>query len=116
MTYDQFWKGDPALVIDYRRADQLRKERRNEEMWLQGLYIYEAIADCSPLLHAFAKGGVKAKPYLEEPFPLTKKEAEERKVREAKRKREQMIAQMEAWTEKINQQIGKGVDLNGRND
>ena len=113
MTYDQYWNGDPALVKDYRRADHLRKQRRNEEMWLQGLYIYEAIADCSPLLHAFAKGGVRAKPYVSEPFPLTKKEVEERKDRDARRKREEMVAQMEAWTEKINQQIAKGVKTDG---
>ena len=118
MTYDQYWSGDPALAKAYRRADQLRKDRRNEEMWLQGMYVYEAIADCSPLLHAFAKNGVKAHPYPAEPYPLTEKEKKAREERDAKRQREQMMAQMEAWTERINQTISKtkGVTADGRND
>ena len=59
MTPDQYWDGDPALVKYYRKADELKWERKNQELWLQGMYFYEAICDASPVLHAFAKKGTK---------------------------------------------------------
>ena len=46
MTYEQFWDGDPDLVRAYRSADQIRRRRRNEEMWLEGIYMVEA--PCAP--------------------------------------------------------------------
>ena len=35
-------------------------------MWLQGMYIYDAISRLSPILRAFAKKGPKAQPYVED--------------------------------------------------
>lgn len=35
-------------------------------MWLQGMYIYDAISRLSPILRAFAKKGTKAQPYADE--------------------------------------------------
>ena len=32
---------------------------------MQGLYIYEALCDVAPILHAFAKPGTKPLPYSE---------------------------------------------------
>ena len=84
MTYDQYWNDDPTLVKYYRKADEIRKERRNEELWLQGMYVYEAICDVSPILHAFAKKGTKPQPYSEKPYAITEaqhKRAEEEKER-----------------------------------
>ena len=80
MTPDEYWNGDPALLRAYRKADVIRRERENEMLWLQGMYIYEAIGDLAPILHAFAKKGTEAKPYTERPYPITnrlRKEAEE---------------------------------------
>jgi hypothetical protein len=60
-------------------------EKRNQELWLQGMYIYEALCDVSPILHAFAKRGTKPVPYTEQPYPLSNKEvkrAKEDKERE----------------------------------
>ena len=88
MTYDQYWNDDPTLVKYYRNAAELQKERRNEELWLQGMYIYEALCDVAPVLNANAKKGTKPHPYSEKPYAITvsqrKQEAEEhaRKVAE----------------------------------
>ena len=88
MTYEQFWEGDVTLVKHYRRADELKVERRNQELWLQGLYIYEALCDVAPIMHAMAKKGTKARPYPEEPYAITEKqrrranEEKERKIAE----------------------------------
>ena len=87
MTYEQFWEGDPSLAKHYRQADELKTERRNQELWLQGLYIYEALCDVAPIMHAMAKKGTKARPYPEQPYPITdrqrRRELEEKERRVA---------------------------------
>lgn len=86
MTYDQFWNDDPFMVKYYRKAEEIRNEKRNQELWLQGMYIYEALCDVSPIFHAFAKKGTTPMPYTEQPYPLNNKqvkrveEDKERKV------------------------------------
>lgn len=76
MTEEQYWDKDNQLVIAYRKADELRMARKNQEMWLQGAYIYDALCRVSPILHAFAKKGTKPTPYLSEAYALTEKQAE----------------------------------------
>ena len=89
MTYEQYWEGDCTLTKYYRKADEIRKERLNEELWLQGMYIYEALCDVSPVLHAFAKKGTKPQPYSAKPYAITEtqhKRAEEEKARKISEK------------------------------
>ena len=74
MTYEQFWDGDPHLAKYYRQADEMRVERKNQELWLQGLYVYEALCDVAPILQAMAKKGTKARPYPEQPYSITEKQ------------------------------------------
>lgn len=74
MTAEQYWDGDPMLAKYYRKAEEIRNERRNQELWLQGMYIYDAILCASPILRAFAKKGTKPKPYPTQPYALTAKE------------------------------------------
>lgn len=74
MTYDQFWNDDVNLVKYYRKADEIKIERKNQELWLQGLYMYEALCDVSPILQAFAKKGTKARPYSEKPYSITERQ------------------------------------------
>ena len=76
MTEEQYWDKDNQLVISYRKADELRMARKNQEMWLQGAYIYDALCRVSPILHAFAKKGTKPTPYLAEAYALNEKQAE----------------------------------------
>ena len=76
MTEEQYWDKDNQLVISYRKADELRMTRKNQEMWLQGAYFYDALCRVSPILHAFAKKGTKPTPYLSEAYALNKKQAE----------------------------------------
>ncbi len=76
MTEEQYWDRDSTLVIAYKKADELRNNRRNQELWLQGAYVYEALARVSPILRAFTKKGTKPIPYVSEPFAVTEKQAE----------------------------------------
>lgn len=78
MTYEQYWYGDVWMVEAFREADRLKQKRKNQELWLQGMYIYEALCDASPLLHAFAKKGTKAVPYREAPYDLFQDQKQEK--------------------------------------
>ncbi len=81
MTPTEYWDGEPFLAKEYLRAFEITRRHEEETMWRQGLYIYHAILDASPVLHDFVKNP-KPLPYLKEPFPVSKKEEEERKERD----------------------------------
>lgn len=87
MTYEQYWNGDPMLAKYYRQADEMRNDRRNQELWLQGMYIYEALCDVAPVMNSMAKKGTKPSPYSERPYAITvkqiKREEEEKERRNA---------------------------------
>ena len=68
MTSEQFWEQDCSLAKAYRKMFRLKQERENYLAWLQGLYIYEALCDVSPVLHAFAKSGTQPRQYSEKPY------------------------------------------------
>lgn len=85
MTEEQYWDRDSLLVVAYRKAEELRTNRRNQEMWLQGAYMYEALCRVSPILHAFAKKGTKPVPYIDEPFAISEKQAEYKEEEKAKK-------------------------------
>jgi len=105
MTYDEYWKGDAELPKYYRKADKLRKQRVNGEMWLQGMYIYDAFCLASPLFHDFVKGELRAKPYPSEPYPIDKESSE----RASKNKEEAQYnlnkARMEAMAIELNKRF-----------
>lgn len=103
MTYEQFWLDDPKLVIAYRRADEIRKRRMNEELWLNGIYMTEAIA--ATVGNMFTKG--QKHKYPSEPKPITKSELEERRIREQKALEERIKARFTARALAIN--ANKGV-------
>lgn len=85
MTEEQYWDKDSCLVIAYRKADELRLARKNQELWLQGAYFYDALYLVSPVLRAFAKKNAKPAPYLAEPYALTEKQAELAQEEKAKK-------------------------------
>lgn len=90
MSYDEYWNSEGIIAKYYREANELKRRQRNQELWLQGAYIYEALCDVAPILQAFAKKGTKVQPYASEPYPLSEKEQRERELAKEKEK-------MEAW-------------------
>lgn len=97
MTEEQYWDRDSMLTKYYREAEELRKEKFNQEAWLQGMYIYDALARVSPILHAFAKKGTKAQPYVEEAYPITKKTMEDAKLKKEKLLQQKGVRYMQAY-------------------
>lgn len=108
MTYEQFWDGDVWMAKAYRQAYELRKERENFNAWLQGLYIYEAICDASPILRAFSKAR-KPNPYPSKPYDLNTGTFKNRKNAAAEKRRmaedDIFVANMNAWAESFNKRF-----------
>ena len=106
MTPEQYWDGDPSLPKYYRKAYELQRKRRNEDLWLQGMYVYEALCDASPLLQAFAKKGTKAHPYVDHPYSITSEDRkEEEKLREQREKekaKQYMLGKMASINKQFN--------------
>ena len=108
MSYDEFWNQDVSLVEVYRKAYELREKRRNQELWLQGMYFYEALCDASPLFRfSMKKGTIKPEPYVREPFPITAAEVREREEREARKKEERLKAEFAAFAERMRKKMSQ---------
>lgn len=75
MTYEQFWQGDVCMTKTYKKAFELKEKREALKtkwtIWEQGLYIYEALCDVSPILRAFSKA-TKPLQYTEKPYEIDK--------------------------------------------
>lgn len=107
MPYELYWKGDCALVKSYRKAAELSNQKKNHELWLQGLYFYEALCDVAPILRPLSKA-TKPNPYPTEPYCLTDEEVEERKRRDERLKYEEIKTKTALWAERFNAQFVKG--------
>lgn len=82
MTYEQFWDDDPALAKYYRKADKLRNERKNTDMWIQGMYIYDAIS--TVVYNVWCRGKSQPQKYTEKPYQFdVVKSQEEREIEES---------------------------------
>lgn len=114
MTYHQFWNGDCTLVKYYRKAAQIKQDLRNQDAWLQGAYIYEALADVAPVFRPFAKKGTKPIPYRENPYELfTQCDTRQKKSLE-ERHDDQAKAYMEAFMVSLNKKFqGKDGGVSG---
>lgn len=73
-----FWDGYTEDLPIYVRANELSIERRNQEMWLQGVYIHEAFAVV--LANAFGRKGAKKQEYPKEPHRITPYTGAEKKT------------------------------------
>lgn len=101
MTWDQYWKGDCGLAVYFREAEELREKRRNEQAWLQGRYIYDALLRLAPMFRAF--GGGEIRPYIEEPYPITEAD----RARAQKDEEEREVAGIQARMAAIMQSVNK---------
>lgn len=98
MSEDQYWNGTPYLATVYRKLSINKRKERNEYLWIQGMYIFEAF---SVVMHnAFRKRGTTPAKYPQEPYritPMTKDEKTERAEKERKKAIESLTAWKAAW-------------------
>lgn len=99
MSYDEYWYGDAYLVKFYRDSYKLKMRYDDVFMWKQGMYIYEALCDVSPILHAFSKKGTKPLQYRAKPMSEEIKENKTEKEKDIQIKQERMKARIffERW-------------------
>ena len=86
MTYEQYWYDDPLIVRAFYKADKLRQERMDEQAWLTGLYVRDALD--STIGNAFRKTGQDPAEYPKKPFSILIKEQEEREKTEKETEQE----------------------------
>lgn len=116
MTYDQFWNQDVELVKAYREADEIRRYRKNQDMWLQGAYIYEALLDASPALRtSFSKHPPKPVPYMQQPYELytSKEKLDESSSRKQLTQQEKSDKKAKAMMEMFMVSINKKFEKKG---
>lgn len=77
MSLDEYWNGDVNLVKYYRKKNELERKKKNQEMWMQGLYIQYAIS---------ASLNGKKVQYPSEPLALSEAEAVEQRMAKFKNK------------------------------
>lgn len=104
MSYDEYWRGLPRLAEDYYKAHLLKIEERNQELWLQGLYFYEAIT--TSLNNGFGKKGSKKFTYRDKPIRITPLTEQEKRL-EAAKERKKVIDSLTAWGSWFNKKKGK---------
>ena len=91
MSYDEFWYGEPYRAKFYLDSHKLKVKQKDEEMWIQGMYIYEALCKVSPVLHAFSKKGTKPLPYSSKPYLYDQPEFKSEQEKEQQRKNEELL-------------------------
>ena len=96
MSYDEYWYESPYRVKFYREAYELKQKQKDEQMWVQGMYIYEALCEVSPVLHALSKSGTKPLPYARKPYlsDMTIDEEDEKRKKQQQIENERLIAQI----------------------
>lgn len=109
MSYDEYWHSSPYRAKFYLEAHKLKIKQKDEEMWMQGMYIYEALCDVSPILHAFSKKGTKPLPYSNRPYSASIKELQTNEDKEKEKKNAELIARVffENWAKNTKKHFEK---------
>lgn len=102
MTFDEFWNQDVAMVRAYRKAHELKRRQQNEVLWMQGLYIRDALL--STVGNMFASKGSVPNEYPAEPYPVTAEQVAEKEAAEHRRMEERMKADFMAMAARMIKQ------------
>lgn len=105
MSLDEYWNGDCHNAVYYRKADKLKRQRANEDAWLQGAYVYSAISALVPVLR-FSMKSHDPIPYLEKPFDLNSAKSDVPVKSKEQIAYETGFAKMKAWADKVNKKKG----------
>ena len=106
MSYDEYWFGDPWIVRAYAQYHLLKRRQRNEELWLEGIYMAHAFQ--TVLGNAFGKRNLK---YLEKPLDIFEK-TEAEKQQEIRQERQKLIDFLNKL--RLSTDKKQGVDKDGK--
>ena len=113
MSYDEYWYDDCYKAKYYRETYEIQIKHNDEQFWMQGMYIYDALCRVSPILHAFSKKGTKPLQYRSKPMLETstdlQTEKEKAKAKEIRQKNEQLKARIffENWARRTAEHFNK---------
>ena len=111
MSWEQFWHGDCEAAKHFRKAAKLRERQRDYELWLQGLYVREAVL--ASIGNAYLEKGKEPFTYPDEPYsfsakpdgkPITEEELEDRKHKKEDGK---FMAYMAEWMSAVNKSMAE---------
>lgn len=98
MSADEFWNCDPRMYKVYREKDRLENERKNELLWIAGVYTAKAIGCCLS----------DESPYPTKPFDLgeTKEEEtdEDKELTTEEIRRTPGFVNVLEWANRVNKQ------------
>lgn len=115
MTYDEFWRGPVWLVKAYREAYILKTRHEEWARWRSGMYVYNALLCVAPVMRAaLSKTPVEPGKYIDEPLPITEKEAKEREEARERANFFAYVKRMEEESEKVlkKRQETKALEVN----
>ena len=102
MTYDEFWNQDVAMVRAFRKSHELKRRQQNETLWLQGLYVRDALL--ATVGNMFSEKGAKPIEYPSDPYPITAEQVEEKEAAEKRKMEERMKADLMAMAARMIKQ------------
>ncbi|MEG0898503.1 MAG: hypothetical protein RSF40_02180 [Oscillospiraceae bacterium] len=99
MTSAEYWDGDCLLTQSFRKSFDIKRENENENAWLHGLYVYNALS--TAIGNAFGnKDGKNTSTYPQKPYSFDEQDNIERK-KELQKEQEEL--QAEAWMHSLVQ-------------
>ncbi len=107
MTYDEYWYGDVRMTGAFIEADRLRQKQKNAELWLMGMYVYDAVQRLAPILNSFAKDP-KAKEYPKMPYGEKEKKKDEPGEQEIANERLKSQLFFENWAQATSKRMKGG--------
>ena len=109
MTYEQYWYGDPWMVRAYAQAYLLKRKIENENAWIQGAYIANAVTVA--IANIFGKKKID---YLKQPFDLFPKTEREKQM-EIREERKKVVQWLNAFKKRADmKQKDTGSDSDGK--
>ena len=109
MSYDEFWYKSPYRTKYYLDSYKRKIKQQDEYMWMQGMYIYEALCKVSPILHAFSKKGTKPLPYSEKPYLYNSDDFKTQEEKEQEKKNNELLVKLhfKRWVKNMQNKFNK---------
>ena len=105
MSREEYWYEDPLLVRDYLQAEEYRRKNENYTLWLNGIYMREAVL--SSIGNAFIGKGSTPYYYPDKPIPMgeeeiekAREEAEEMEAKQAEMFMKMLVERGKDWGKK----------------
>ena len=109
MSSAEYWSGDPSLVRYFRKAYEIKQEEINNNAWLQGLYVYDAV---STAVHNALRGkNSKARDYAKQPYDFKNRQKTEfEKAKEVEVEQQKALAWMENFVRINNKKQSQSLE------